>query len=74
MFGIFEFQPIEPLLIPKLASRPRKIRVRDSNEPKTTSYSDGKLPRKRMIQSCSICHKEGHNRMSCLNKGHQVWH
>ena len=66
-----QFQQIESPPVIKLAGRPRIKRVRASNEPNPTSHL-GKLSKKGLKQQCGICKGEGHNRISCPNKGNQV--
>ena len=55
----------------KLAVRPMIKRFRTNNEPNPTSKV-GKLSKKGFKQQCGICKGEGHNRISCPNKGNQV--
>ena len=71
-YKLDQFQPIEPPPLAKLAGRPRKQRVRASNEPSNHGHSDGKLSRKGSTQLCGLCHKERHNRKTCNNRGNQV--
>ena len=66
-----EYEAVEPPPVKKMPGRPRKKRVRSSNEP-TTSTQAGKLSRNGQRQQCTICNQEGHNRVTCPKKGQQV--
>ena len=66
-----EFQPIEPPPLVKLAGRPRTKRIRSSTDGNPSSKF-GKLSKRGVKQLCSVCKEEGHNRVSCPNKGNQV--
>ena len=66
-----EFEAIEPPLVKKMLGRPRKKRIRSSNESnRNTKFC--KFSRKGQRQHCRICHQEEHNRVNCPNKGQQV--
>ncbi|CAH9133824.1 unnamed protein product, partial [Cuscuta epithymum] len=60
-----EHEEMLPPLPRKMCGRPKKKRVREETEQAT---SNTKLSRKGRIMTCSICHKEGHNKSSCPNK------
>ena len=66
-----EFEAIEAPPVKKMPGRPRKKRVRASNEPCSNQQS-GKLSRKGERQRCRTCHQEGHNKASCPMKRQQV--
>lgn len=72
--GIKFFKPdahaqIEPPPFEKRPGRPRKKRVRASNEP---TPCGNKLSRKNYQQKCSICKIAGHNKSTCRDKTSQV--
>ena len=66
-----QFQQIESPPVIKLAGRPRIKRFYSNNEPNPISHL-GNLSKKGLKQQCGICKGEGHNRISCPNKGNQV--
>ncbi|CAH9123613.1 unnamed protein product [Cuscuta epithymum] len=75
-----EYEPILPPPVPNLLGRPKKNRVRGSNEVKgpgsgskvVDSTSSHRASRKGQIQTCGICHLEGHKRAKCPNKDRPV--
>lgn len=67
-FKIDDHAPIEPPPIVKKPGRPRKKRVRASNEPASAKH----LSRIGQIQHCSICNVVRHKRNRCSSSQNQV--
>ncbi|XVE98923.1 hypothetical protein REPUB_Repub03eG0150600 [Reevesia pubescens] len=64
--------PIIPLEIKRMPRRPKISKTKDPNKVKKQNPGKYSLSRKGMIMTCSLCHKEGHNKKCCLTKGTEV--
>lgn len=64
--------PILPPLVRKMPGRPKVCRRKDPNEPQKHKSSGCNLSRKGMIMTCTLCHKEGHNKRGCPLTGREV--
>ena len=62
-----EYPTIEPPKIRKKAERPKTKRRIDKDEP--TKPKSGKLSKKGVKITCSLCKSEGHNKQGCPNRG-----
>ena len=59
-----EKPPVEPPTVRQMLSRPKLKRRKDVDEPRKS----GKLSRKGVEMTCSLCREKGHNKKGCSNK------
>ena len=63
-----EKPPVEPPTVRQMLGRPKLKRRKDVDEPRKS----GKLSRKGVEMTCSLCREKGHNKKGCPNKNPNV--
>ena len=59
-----EKPPVKPPTVRQMPGRPKLKRRKDVDEPRKS----GKLSRKGVDMTCSLCREKGHNKKGCPNK------
>ena len=62
-----DYPAIESPVIRKKPGRPKISRRKDKDEPKKAK--SGKLSKKGVKMTCSLCHNQGHNKQGCPTRG-----